>query len=97
MKSYENQEIWRKLQNYLPEHNKITEECNPVEEKWKWKDNKIHLDQYTNHSAEKKIILLHGVGGNSRVLSFIGVPLYKHGFEVIAPDLLNSVEFIEHL
>lgn len=33
------------------------------------------------------MILLHGVGGNGRVLSFIGVPLYKRGYEIVCPDL----------
>lgn len=31
--------------------------------------------------------MLHGVGGNGRVLSFVGAPLYSMGYEVIAPDL----------
>lgn len=31
--------------------------------------------------------MLHGVGGNGRLLSFIGVPLFSNGFEVVVPDL----------
>jgi len=30
---------------------------------------------------------LHGVGGNGRLLSFVGAPLFKQGIEVISPDL----------
>ena len=31
--------------------------------------------------------MLHGVGGNGCVLSFMAAPLFRAGFEVIAPDL----------
>ena len=52
-----------------------------------WNGNQVHLDVYSNDHAPAKIILIHGVGGNGRVLSFIGAPLYSMGYEVIAPDL----------
>ncbi len=49
--------------------------------------NRIHLDVYSPESAKATIILLHGVGGNGRLLSFLAVPLYRSGYEVICPDL----------
>jgi len=85
--TYKNQEVWRKLQKHLPKHNRITDQYYPKEESWNWQGNNIHLDRYPNKLSDKKIILLHGGGGNGRLLSFIGVPLYKNGFEVISPDL----------
>lgn len=49
--------------------------------------NRIHLDVYSPQNAKATIILLHGVGGNGRLLSFLAVPLYRCGYEVICPDL----------
>jgi alpha-beta hydrolase superfamily lysophospholipase len=87
MKSYSDQKTWQLMQQYLLEHNRITEEFYPTEEFWSWKNNKIYLDTYRKADSKAKVILLHGVGGNGRLLSFIGIPLYKNGLEVIAPDL----------
>lgn len=33
------------------------------------------------------MVILHGVGGNGRLLEFIAVPLWMAGYEVICPDL----------
>ena len=71
----------------LPPNNRISESIRPEEYFWRWKDSDIHIDRYINQDAKAKVILLHGVGGNGRLLSFIGGPLYRNGFEVIAPDL----------
>lgn len=87
MKTYRDQKTWQLMQKYLPEHNRINEKFHPTEEIWPWKNNEIHLDTYRKPSSKAKIILLHGVGGNGRLLSFIGIPLHKNGLEVIATDL----------
>lgn len=87
MQTYKNKKIWKKIQNYLPKHNRITKDFYPVENYWEWHQNNIHIDFYPNPSSKVKIILLHGIGGNGRLLSFIGIPLYKHEYEVICPDL----------
>ena len=87
MRTYSEQKTWQLIQKYLPRHNRITDDHYPIEEFWSWENNKIHLDTYRNPVAKARVILLHGVGGNGRLLSFIGVPLYKNGIEVIAPDL----------
>lgn len=87
MKNYSYQDTWQKIIKYLPEHNRISKKSSPQELFMDWKGNHIHLDYYLKKDAPAKIILLHGVGGNGRLLSFIGVPLFQHGFEIIAPDL----------
>ena len=87
MKTYKSQDTWKKIQKYLPENNRITQDSYPLEEWWEWNNNKVHIDYYPNPSSDVKLILLHGVGGNGRLLSFIGVPLYKQGYEIICPDL----------
>jgi alpha-beta hydrolase superfamily lysophospholipase len=84
---YEATDAWRTIQGFLPEENRITRDNRPEEAWWEWKGNLIHLDRYPAPRSAVKIILLHGVGGNGRLLSFMAVPLRRAGYEVIAPDL----------
>lgn len=79
--------LWRRYAELLPEGYGIGPGLEPAEEYWRWNGMDIHVDRYRNADAPAKIILLHGVGGNGRVLSFIGVPLAARGFETAAPDL----------
>jgi alpha-beta hydrolase superfamily lysophospholipase len=84
---YSSESTWKEITKLLPVNNRIDDNLKPTEYHWKWAENHIHIDRYYNNNSKAKIILLHGVGGNGRLLSFIAVPLYKRGFEVIAPDL----------
>ena len=56
---------------------------------WNWDNFDVHIDHYYVDSTQKKhkLILLHGGGGNGRLLSPIAVFLQKLGYECIAPDL----------
>lgn len=83
---YANNPSWKVLQNFLPEKNRITERITPEEKYIKIIDMEIHLDEYNNNS-DTSIIMFHGVGGNGRLLSFIAVPLFKAGYNVLCPDL----------
>ena len=84
---YENDIIWRQIQEYLPKNNRINDNNAPKEEWLEIGQNKIHIDHYVCHDAKGTIVIYHGVGGNGRLLSFIAVSLYKAGYEVICPDL----------
>lgn len=87
MQKYKDQNKWRIIANFFPEKNRINKELFPIEKKLDWNNNEIHIDYYKKQNADIKIILLHGVGGNGRLLAFIGVPLFKLGYEIISPDL----------
>ncbi|MNZ58406.1 Alpha/beta hydrolase family protein [compost metagenome] len=85
---YKNDMIWKEIQNYLPCQNRLDDTTMPKEFFLELSDgNRIHLDVYSPKSAKATIILFHGVGGNGRLLSFLAVPLYRCGYEVICPDL----------
>jgi len=84
---YSKQKTWEEVIRFFPENNRIKDDCRPSETILNWKNGFIHLDQYRSPKATAKIIMLHGVGGNGRILSFMAVPLFKKGFEVICPDL----------
>ncbi len=85
--SYNQLHKWKEIMGRLPQHNQIDDTCIPEEVIWDWEGNKIHVDYFRNPQGQIKLITLHGVGGNGRLLSFIGVPIFKQGVEVISPDL----------
>ncbi len=85
---YKNDTIWRDIQTFLPTQNRLSADTMPRECYAPLNNgHRIHLDVYSSNEAKATIILLHGVGGNGRMLSFLAVPLYKCGYEVICPDL----------
>lgn len=47
----------------------------------------LHLDRLPRPAARTTVILLHGGGGHGRLLLPFALPLWRAGYEVIAPDL----------
>ena len=64
------QRAWRDLQGFLPERMLLTDETAPAEEFWEWRGHRVHLDRYANPYAPAKIVQHHGVGTNSRQMSY---------------------------
>ena len=89
MESYETYSSWKTFQTFFPEEWRITSKYKPIEYYWNWDNFDVHIDHYYVDSTQKKhkLILLHGGGGNGRLLSPIAVFLQKLGYECIAPDL----------
>ncbi|MFV8164938.1 alpha/beta hydrolase [Mycobacterium sp. 134] len=87
---YRDQQAWRRLQNYLPDRLRLTDQTAPAEEFWDWNGHRVHLDRYASPDARAKIVLHHGVGTNGRQMSLIvGAPLAQRGFETVALDNLG--------
>jgi alpha-beta hydrolase superfamily lysophospholipase len=89
MKFYTEETYWRKYQEFLPTDLKYSDNNLPTEEYWNWRDYDIHLDRMKNSNSPVKVIILHGAGGNGRVIGLFGNFLYGQGFEYIAPDLIG--------
>ena len=89
MESYETYSSWKTFQTFFPDEWRITSKYKPIEYYWNWDNFDVHIDHYYVDSTQKKhkLILLHGGGGNGRLLSPIAVFLQKLGYECIAPDL----------
>jgi len=86
--SYQTQENWRDIQQFLPFEYQLTEQTKPNEEWWSWNGHQVHLDTHRNPEANIKVILFHGVGTNGRQMSTIlGTPLAKREIETIAVDM----------
>jgi len=85
---FEKNFYWEQVQQFLPEHNRISVEYKPTEATIMFNTTKIRFDEYNpKNTSDTSIVIFHGVGGNGRLLSFIAVPLVKAGFNVICPDL----------
>ena len=67
----------------------MTDNNLPEEYFWKWRDYQVHIDHYQPNGVkrDKKLILLHGGGGNGRLLSPVAVCFSQLGYECVAPDL----------
>jgi alpha-beta hydrolase superfamily lysophospholipase len=70
----------------LPLKNRLSEN-QVVEFYWNWNSNEVHVDHYKCEASPVRIVMLHGVGGNGRLLSFIAAPLHRSNLELIALDL----------
>ena len=89
MKFYKDYTSWKKFQPFFPEEFRIKEGETPLEEYWKWTDYDVHIDRYVpkENNRNIKLVLIHGGGGNGRLLSPIGVSMRSKGFESIAADM----------
>lgn len=88
MKSYSNFKFWRDdLAKFISKKNTISEKTFPIEEEFNWNTWWIHLDRYKGEGKKTKVILVHGLGTNGRLMSIYAVPLNKAGYEVLIPDL----------
>lgn len=85
---YKDNVYWKMIEGFLPEENRITSEKTPKEKWYSLKGMKIRYDEYfPKEKSDTSIVMLHGVGGNGRLLSFLAVPLVDAGYHVICPDL----------
>lgn len=78
---------WRWYQKYLPEELRLGEDNLPEEEWFDFRGIDVHVDRYPVANRRGLVVLLHGGGGNGRVLSPFAGMLAGMGVEVIAPDM----------
>jgi len=88
-KTYDDYPAWLDFQAYYPEEFRITPNSKPNEEYWDWDEYSVHLDRYIpkNNNKKVKILLVHGGGGNGRLMAPMGVVLSGLGYECVAPDM----------
>lgn len=89
MKTYKENTYWKKYQDFLPETLHYPEAHPPGESYWLWNGFQVHIDRMEHIASPCKIILLHGAGGNGRIVGLFGNYLCQQGFEYIAPDLMG--------
>ena len=87
MITYKEDTTWPQYQQFLPQQNRLTEEISPKEYYINIDNANIHIDHYQVSKPKGRVVLFHGVGGNGRLLSFVAIPLWRAGFEIICPDM----------
>lgn len=85
--TYQNDRFWKEVQAYLPSENRLVSNNQPKEYFISVNNANIHIDHYQVDKPKARIVLFHGVGGNGRLLSFIAIPLMRHGYDVVCPDM----------
>ncbi|GBF50933.1 lysophospholipase [Leptospira ryugenii] len=78
---------WHRYQRFLPEDLRFQHESLPQEEMISIQGYQIHLDRYPKPAAPCKILLIHGGGGNGRLLGAVALGLRSINCEIISPDL----------
>ena len=88
-RTYVEFDSWKEFQPFFSEEFRIKPGEEPLEEYWEWTDYNVHLDRYIPAKSDKpfKIVLVHGGGGNGRLLSPMGVVLRDNGYECVAADM----------
>ncbi|CAH6814946.1 alpha/beta hydrolase [Vibrio chagasii] len=90
MKKYykEQNSAWIDVQQFLPKEYRWEQDFAPEESFIPWRNSTLHVERFPNPNASHKVILLHGVGTNSRLLNLVaGAPLAAAGYEVVALDM----------
>ena len=87
-KFYSEIEYWKRYLTFLPKKYQDLFET-PKETYWAWNDEQIHVDYEYNKSNEISVILLHGAGGNGRILSVFFNYLKQNEINYYAPDNLG--------
>ncbi|WP_342567832.1 alpha/beta hydrolase [Psychrobacillus sp. FSL K6-4046] len=83
----ETEVYWKNYQRFFPEELRINDNNLPDEEWWVWNDYHIHLDRMTALDSNIKVVLLHGAGGNGRLLAPYALMLQAYGYDVVSLDL----------
>lgn len=83
--SYAELDYWRKYLPFLPAVMRLPR--NPDEEWWTWGDSQVHLDRLDVADAALKVVVLHGGGGNGRLVGSFGAMVNNLGYSYVAPDL----------
>ena len=78
---------WYDYQKFLPTEIRFEKNPFPKESYQDWKGLQVHIDSLGDDDTECTIILLHGAGGNGRILISMGYPLLETGCKILAPDM----------
>lgn len=85
--SYADLSYWQRYQEYFPVSLRLSPTTMPQESWWAWRGHQVHLDRTLPVGAPlARVVLVHGGGGNGRLLSPFAVMLARAGYEVVAPD-----------
>lgn len=84
---YADHDYWRRYLPALPDGAALAA-APVVEERWAWRGLSVHLDRLEPDTTPRgTVILVHGGGGNGRLIMAVAPALARDGWRVVAPDL----------
>jgi pimeloyl-ACP methyl ester carboxylesterase len=87
---------WRRVVARFPEEYRpgSSPATTPEQSWWRWRDCDVHLDTYRPRGADGSpvpapatLVVLHGGGGNGRLVGALGAMAARAGFVAVVPDL----------
>ncbi|MBV8568113.1 MAG: alpha/beta hydrolase [Methylobacteriaceae bacterium] len=85
--SYASVPHWRRIHDALPQRLRIPEPW-PVHEEWRQVGQfDVHIDRWPAKNPRASVIVVHGAGGNGRLLAIYGEMCRSLGYDAVAPDL----------
>lgn len=88
MNTYEGSLSWSRYRDILADRFNIHFKCEPVETWTSIRGHEVHIDEWQPEGRKKgTMILVHGAGGNGRILAPFAAFAAKLGWRVLAPDL----------
>lgn len=84
---YADEAGWRRIDALLPAAVRLDHADMPTEEWLTVGRFSVHLDCMRRPDAAATLVLVHGAGGNGRLLAPYAVMAARAGYEVVAPDL----------
>lgn len=85
---YKDIDYWKRYLPFIPKKYQDSFVV-PDEAYWKWNNEKIHYDYKSDSSHKAIVILIHGAGGNGRILSILGSYLFQNEINYYSPDNLG--------
>ena len=86
--TYDDLPAWRAAHAHFPRQWQVPDNSLPDEETLSWRGCSIHVDRYRNDRSSTRLVLLHGLGTNARMMTCIaGHALSRLGYDVSAPDM----------
>jgi alpha-beta hydrolase superfamily lysophospholipase len=87
-RTYAEHGYWRRYLPSLPDGGAALVAAPLVEERWAWRRHAVHLHRLEPAGvARGTVIVVHGGGGNGRLVMASGPELAADGWRVVAPDL----------
>src|SRR5882724_31074 len=85
--SYSSLPHWRRVCDALPQRLRIPEPW-AVREEWQQVEQfDVHIDRWPAEAPRASVVLVHGGGGNGRLLAIYGEMCRSLGYDAVAPDL----------
>lgn len=88
MNIFANSNSWINYKSIVKEQFGISLDSDPIESFINIRNHSVRVDEWSTQSTQKgTVILVHGGGGNGRILAPFAQPLAANGWRVLAPDL----------